>query len=78
MLMVRARVFLEVDTTASEEISECIENVFVALYELYVEFWFYNDSSCNSLLYVRIPHVDSEASFTIHEPDNIIGTKILL
>ena len=78
MLMVRAIVFLKIDTAASEEIFEFIENVFVALDKLYVEFWFHNDSSNCSLLYVRISHIDSEASFTIYEPDNIFGIKILL
>src|SRR3989338_3824679 len=71
MLVVRTVVFLKIDTTASEEIFECIENVFVALNELYVEFWLYNDSSGDSFLYIRISHINSEASFTIYEPDNI-------
>ena len=77
MLMIRACVFLKVDTSRSEEIFECIENVFVAFNEFDIEFWFYNDSSSDSFLYVRISHVDSEASFTIYEPDNIFGIKIL-
>ncbi len=76
MLMVRARVLLKIDTTASEEISDRIENFFVAFDELDIEFWFYNDSSRDNFLYIRIPYVNSEASFTINEPDNIIGTKI--
>ena len=74
MLMIRAGVFLKVDTPYSEEILECIENIFVAFDEFYVEFWFHNYSSDNGLLRIRIPNVDREASFTIHEPDNILGT----
>ena len=74
MLMVRAVVFLKIDTADSEEIPECVENVFVAFDEFDIEFWFYNDSPSNSLLYIRISHIDREASFTIYEPDNIFGT----
>ena len=77
MLVIRARVFLKVDTSRSEEIFESIENFFVAFNEFYVEFWLYNDSPSNSFLHVRISHVDSKASFTIHEPDNIFGIEFL-
>lgn len=77
MLMVRARILLEIDTAATEEISKSIQNVFVFLDELYIELWFYDDSASNDFLYVRISNIDSEASFTIYEPDNILGTKIL-
>ena len=76
MLMIRAGVFLKIDTTNPEEIFKRIENVFVALDEFEIEFWFYHDSPRDSFLYVRIPYVDGEASFSIDEPDNIIGTKI--
>jgi hypothetical protein len=76
MLVIRARVFLKIDTTDPEEILECIQNIFIAFDEFEIEFWFYHNSSCDSFLYVRIPYVDGEASFSIDEPDNIIGTKI--
>lgn len=78
MLMVRTIIFLEVNTSTSEKILKCDENVFVALDELYVEFWFYHHSSGNSFLCIRISYVDSEASFSIYEPNNILWTKILL
>lgn len=77
MLMVRAGVFLEVDAPAPEEFLQCVENVFVFFDELYVEFWFYHDSSNGFSLRIWIPYVHGEASFTIHEPDNIFGTEIL-
>ncbi len=73
MLMVRAGVFLEIDTTAAQEILECVENVFIFLDEFYIEFWFYHDPSNDLSLHIWIPHIDREASFTIYEPDNIIG-----
>ena len=75
--MIRADVFLEIDTSASEEILQRVENIFVFLDEFYVEFWLYHDSPDRLSLHVWISHVDREASFTIHEPDNIVGTKIL-
>ena len=74
MLMIRASVFLKVDASASEEILESVKNVFVFFDELYVEFWFYHYPSNDFLLYVWISHIDSEASFTIYESDNIVGT----
>ena len=77
MLMVRAGVFLEIDTPASEEFLQCREDFFVALDEFYVEFWLYDDSPGDLLLCIWISHVNREASFTIYEPDNIFGTKIL-
>ena len=73
MLMIRTSVFLKIDTAASEEFLECIENIFVTFDEFDVEFWLYNNPSRDFLLYVRISHVDREASFTIHESDNIFG-----
>ena len=78
MLMIRASIFLKVDTSASEEIFECRENVFVLLDEFYVEFWLYDHSPSDFLLRIWISHVDREASFTIHESDNILWTKIVL
>ena|SRR3989344_5892782 len=73
MLMIRACVFLEIDTPRSEEILECVENTFVFLDEFDVELWFYNHSSGDFSLHIWISHVNREASFTIHEPDNIFG-----
>jgi len=78
MLMVRAIVFLEINTSASEEILETIENIFVALDEFYVEFWFYDHSSCDILLDVWIPDIDGEASFSIDKSDHVVGTEFLL
>ena len=77
MLMIRAGVFLEIDAPCSEEILQCVEDIFVALDEFYVEFWFYHYSPNDLPLDIWIPYVDCEASFTIYEPDNILGIKIL-
>lgn len=78
VLMVRTIVFLEVNTSTSEEIFERKENVFVALDEFNVEFWFYDHSSGDLFLRVRISNVDSEASFPVYKSNNILWTKILL
>jgi hypothetical protein len=77
VLMIWAIVFLKIDTTDTKEILESIENIFVTFDEFYVEFWFYHYSPRDCFLHVWISHIDSKASFTIYEPDNILGTKIL-
>lgn len=78
MLVIRTSIFLEIDTSTSEEILQCVKNVFVFLDEFDVEFWLYYNSANDFLFRVWISHVNSEAAFTVHEPDHIFGIKILL
>ena len=77
MLVVRAIVFLKIDAATTEEIFEHIENFFVALNKLDIEFWFYYYSSRDRSLYIGISNVDGEAPFAIYKANNIVWIKFL-
>ena len=44
LLVIGSRVLLEIDTATSKEFLKFIQNIFIPLYELDIEFWFYHYS----------------------------------
>jgi hypothetical protein len=73
--VIRPRIFLEIHTAASKECFQIIQDILVCFDKLDIELGLHDDTPFRFLLFIDIPDIDSEASFTIHETHNVIRVE---
>src|SRR3989344_1255280 len=76
ILMIRPCIFLKIHISATKEIFQLIQDIFIFFDEFNIKPWFGFHPSFNFFIILRILYVNCEASFTVYQPDNIIIREI--
>ena len=76
MLMIRTRIFLEIDISTRKKLLQSIKNIFISLRKFYVEFWLYQNSSLSRCYFQRVPNINGKTSLSINKTKNIFVMHI--
>jgi hypothetical protein len=75
VLMARARIFLEIYASAAEEFPKFMEDIFIFLHQLHVEFRFGYYAPLRGTPFTGAAEIDCKTAFSIHETDDIVGIE---